>query len=719
MGDAELLDPSSLQIAESAPKPIPAFKKIPQRSPQMYASHGENSHETIFNAPVETIDPRMDYGEEPQDAYPLIDSPLGLSSQESELEDLEPHLPVQPQSPSDNSAGGGDFVPLNARSSSISPGDPESKFSRAVETGAGNKSWDSAVESTAVPATGSISGIQPIESGDDQPQDTEASPSSSGFPSVPSMLPRATDVNRVDDSSARNGEVKVQSTSSKRSGSTTSPKTPAAPKASPQDSNSINPSNFRLAAQPKEGDSFHPHDPQTDSRAWLVDSHEGDFHPGPIYDAMPYEPYGQIEVYEGKTLNATQRPLLELGRPWYQLGQLPESYDFMGKHNPVSPQLIVFGDFRTAYASNNKVGESDSQIAYEWNMNWDLRLTGTERFAWFLAPMNDGEDNTRYELDNDRYVDRWNADFVFGYFEGDLGAIVGGWTGQTLPFDLPFAVGVMPLLFQNGVWLEDQFLGVAATIPARNVPKLGISNMDVTFFAGYDEILSPAFGNEDDVARLYGIASFIEASNGYWEIDYAYLEDRDVARDRSYHNIGIGYSRRYGRWISNSTRMIVNAGQSTAGGTNTADGVLLLSENSLITANPSTVIPYMNFFAGFDRPQKAAGRDVLRNTGILFESDGMTGYPTLDSTAQNTYGGAIGLNILPSDFSQQLVLETAFVGVMGDQADRNAVGNQYGVGMRYQLPLNNSVILRADAMYGMLEDSEDVNGVRLELRRKF
>ncbi len=484
-----------------------------------------------------------------------------------------------------------------------------------------------------------------------------------------------------------------------------------------QDSNSLNPSNFRLAEQPKIGDTFHPHHPETDKRSWLVEPEIHDFHPGPIYDGLPYDPYGLMNVYEGKTLYATQRPLLELGRPWYHLGQLSEGYTFLGKHNPVNPQLIVFGDFRTAYGQSNLVDDSNSQVAFEWNMNWDFRLTSTERFAWFLAPMNDGESNTRFELDNDRYFDQWNADFLFGYFEGDLGAIVGGFTGQTLPFDLPFAMGVMPLLFQNGVWLEDQFLGVAATIPARNSPRLNISNMDVTFFAGFDEIISPAFEFNDDAAKLYGMASFIEAWNGYWEIDYAYLEDRTF-NDRSYHNIGIGYSRRYGRWISNSSRIIVNAGQEAANGVNTADGFLLISENSLITAHPSTIIPYFNFFAGFDRPQKAAGFNILRNTGILFESDGMTGYPTLDDTAQNTFGGAIGLNMMPNDFSQQLILETAYVG-KHKNGNRNVAGDQIGLGVRYQLPLNNSIILRADAMVGFLENSDNINGARLELRRKF
>lgn len=702
---AEHYSNADLLVLESGKEPVLEEASIPVVEPKV-----DKELEFFVSNEFENLDPIIDdpqpeVAQEPreeQSAYPLVARSEPVRSRQNDviagpLEDFA----IEKRD---------DFAPIQS----------EANDSALVEAG---EPWDSHLESPVNNRQFNQSRRQSEPVGEN-PQ------VSSGSSKVPALLPSASgELNLTARPESAESRPVVRSVVTPSRGttepSTAMPGQPTEPVANPPKTgqpkdSGLGSSNFRLAPQPKEGGAFHPHRPETDSRAWLVESSPSDFHPGPIYDGMPYDPYGQINIYEGKTLNATQRPLLEIGRPWYQLGQLSEGYDFLGKHNPVTPQLIVFGDIRTAYASNRQAdGTTDSLIATEWNMNWDLRLTSTERFAWFLAPLNDGESNTRYELDNDRYVDEWNADFVFGYFEGDLGALVGGAIGETLPFDLPFAVGVMPLLFQNGVWLEDQFLGVAATIPARHSTRLGISNMDITFFAGFDEILSPAFNNEDDAAKLYGIASFIEANNGYWEIDYAYLEDRDNLRDRSYHNIGIGFTRRYGRWISNSTRIIVNAGQSTAGGPNTADGVLLLSENSLITALPSTVIPYFNFFAGFDRPQKAAGNNVLKNTGILFETDGMTGFPTLDATAQNTYGGAIGVNILPTDFSQQLVLEAAFLGVMGDQADRNAVDDQYGVGARYQLPLNNSVLLRADAMYGFLKSSEDISGVRMELRRKF
>lgn len=486
--------------------------------------------------------------------------------------------------------------------------------------------------------------------------------------------------------------------------------------------NGQSPMAFKLAEGPQIGDRFRTHESRRDPQTIAVPAELADFAPGPCYDHS-FDPYAEMEIYEGKTLNATQRPLLEWGKPWYQLGQLPEPGTRWGRHNPLDPQFVLFGDSRLAAASNRQAGDSSTLLAVQHNLFFDWRLTGTERFNLFVSPTTRGLDSTRYEFDDNDFTSEFNFNIINGFFEGDLGAMWGGLSNQTMPFDLPIAVGIMPLLFQNGVWMEDNILGVAATVPARNIPEWNVSNLDVTFFAGYDNVTSPAFGNDNNAARIYGVASFVEAWNGYMEVDYAFLDDRQDGFDRSYHNVGIGFSRRWGRWLSNSTRLIVNAGQDAGVGNETADGVLLLSENSLITSSPSNIVPYLNLFAGFDRPQSAAraglAGGVLRNTGILFETDNLTGYPTLDATANNTFGAALGLNLMPGDFSQQLVLESALMGVMDEPANRISQGAQYGVAMRYQLPLSNSVLIRADAMYGFLDNAPDLSGVRLELRRKF
>lgn len=479
---------------------------------------------------------------------------------------------------------------------------------------------------------------------------------------------------------------------------------------------------FVPAEQPKADQQWEEHHPGMSAGAFQVPYVADDFSPDPV-PWTPYDAASQQWVYSGKTLNANQRPLIELGQPWYQLGPIAPGQLWLGRHNPVHWQFLVYGDFRSGFASNTTNGNQQSVWAMRWNLDFDLRITSTERFHWFMGPLDRGGDFTRVVHDGGEthFVSEFDPDLDFGYFEGDVGAIWGGLSHQTLPFDLPFAVGVMPLLFQNGVWMEEAFLGWATTLPARNSPGLDISNMDITFFGGYDNITSDAFPGDNHAAKMHGIATFVEAYGGYLELDYAFLEDR-TSLDRSYHNTSIAFTRRFGRFVSNSLRMINNAGQSPAGVEQTADGTLLLFENSLITSAPSTFVPYLNGFVGFDRPQSAAraaaSGGVLRNTGILFETDGLTGYPTLDAGAQNTYGAAVGLNMIARDFSQQWIVEAAMVQPMS-QKQASISGEQFGLGMRYQLPLSNSVILRLDGMYGWDAVATDLQGYRIELRKKW
>ena len=283
------------------------------------------------------------------------------------------------------------------------------------------------------------------------------------------------------------------------------PKKGSSPKSASSKKNAKD--DYALAAQPKLGAHYIEDKPQTDHHAHLIEPLVGDFSPDATSPQLPYEPRSQVNVYQGKTLNANQRPLVELGRPWYQLGQLSPGSSVLGFHNNVTPQFLVFGDHRTGYASNRQNGNSTSQIATQLNLDFDLKLTGTERFHAFVQPLSSNGRNTRRLLDDDEFEFEGSANPLFGYFDGDLGALVGGAINKTLPFDLPFTAGIIPLVFQNGVWLEDAILGVAATIPARNNARFNISNMDLTFFAGYDKIDSPAFeaANRNAAGDQYGV----------------------------------------------------------------------------------------------------------------------------------------------------------------------------------------------------------------------
>jgi len=462
--------------------------------------------------------------------------------------------------------------------------------------------------------------------------------------------------------------------------------------------------------------------------------HDSDvFGADPSYEDKPYDPARQIEIYGAKRPIDEPRPALELGRPFYEVGPFAPGTTPFGAKNPLAPQLTAFGDIRTAVAWNDNGNVETGQVAARLNLDVDLRLTATERIHALFRPLDQGGQFTRYEFFGDdrrrgQDVIDGNVDTLF--FEGDLGAIVSGLTDEYTGWDLPFTFGLIPLLFQNGVWMEDAILGAAVALPARNSPALGISNFDVTFFAGFDKVTTGAIvqrnGQFDDhSANLYGAAAFLELWQGYAELGWGYVDGHDGFVDASYHNLTAAFTRRYGGWLSNSVRTIWATGQDRKDGRQqTADGAIVLVENSLITHLPLTLVPYMNLFAGFDRPQSLA-RDagaggVLKNTGINFETDGLTGFPKLDDTGQNTYGGALGIQYL-FDLDQQLVFEVAGLRTIegDDELGRPARGDQFAVGVRYQYAFDLAWIFRADAIKGWRENDEDIAGVRFELRRKF
>lgn len=470
------------------------------------------------------------------------------------------------------------------------------------------------------------------------------------------------------------------------------------------------------------------HDMSSDAK--IVDEDPiagGWFGPEPKYDDKPYDAQAQLDIYADRHMNPTAMPL-QLGIRIYDRGAYTPRPTWLGEKNPIMFHFLAYGDLRVAAASyDNGSGGDQSVLATRLNLDMDMALTATERIHAFVRPLDNGSSFTRYQIsggaDDGEFIEELDFDLNTLFFEGDIGAIAQGLTNRTNQLDLPITFGRVPLFTQNGIWLDDAIDGAAIGITAKNSPRFDVSNTDLTFFVGIDNVNTAAVPTSSD-NRVFGIAGFADARQGYLEYGYGYV-DADVD-DLSYHNLTAAFTRRYKGRIANSVRLIGNFGQKGFAGTKTADGVLLLLENSIIpryTPHPEkfgvlTFVPYVNFFAGFDSPQPLAraadSGGVLKNTGINFESDGLTGYPTLTATARDAYGGAAGLEYL-FDLSRQIVVEGAIVRSMDDAVS----ANEYAVGVRYQHKIKNAWIVRADAMHGWRQGQDDVYGVRLEIRRKF
>jgi hypothetical protein len=466
--------------------------------------------------------------------------------------------------------------------------------------------------------------------------------------------------------------------------------------------------------------------PQTSASARPRKSSKGAFRPDPKY-TKKYDAKDQAAIYGGKTAVEPPRPLLEIGREQYTSGLYDSSSTVFGKLNPLLPGLSVYGDWRTAIAYNSNNGKDIAQIATRLNLDVDFKVTATERFHAFFTPLQDGATKfTRFEFgggDGDgKFTDELDLDPQTLFFEGDVGSIYSGVTGNYAGFDLPFTVGLFPLFLQNGIWANDAILGGAVTLPARNSAMLGLSNFDITFFSAFDNVDNASFlkanGKVDnDNANLFGVTTFIDAYGGYIEAGYGFLQGTGVEEGVEQHFLTAAYTHRYFNTISNSTRLFANFGDVNHGN---GDGFAFISENSLISPLPSTLLPYANFFVGVGNPEPLVDGNnagILKNVGINFETDALTGYPKLDDTASNTFGGALGVEYL-FNLDQQLDFEVATVQPFQNDGI-GAKGPQYGFGVRYQIPITRSWLFRADATYQIQEGADDNFGFRTELRSKF
>jgi hypothetical protein len=463
---------------------------------------------------------------------------------------------------------------------------------------------------------------------------------------------------------------------------------------------------------------------------YTTDSEEDTSGKGDLFRSDPryefnYNADWQVDVYGAKSEVEPPRPPIELGRQQYTSGAYDESGTLLGKKNLLLPGLAVYGDWRTAVAYNNNNGKEIAQVATRLNLDVDFKITGTERIHAFFTPIQKNNKFTRFEFAGDDADGKFNGEFdpepQTLFLEGDFGSLYSGFSGQEASFDLPFTAGLFPLFLQNGIWANDAILGGAVTLPAKNSTALGLANFDVTFFAAFNDVdnagIIGADANDNNNANLYGVTAFIDAFDGYIETGYGLIHGRGDQDGLLTHFLTGAYTRRYYNTLSNSTRVFANFGDDPEG---EGDGVAIISENSLITGLPSTLLPYANFFVGFGNPQPLVdgnGAGLLKNVGINFETDALTGYPKLDDTGSNAWGGALGLQYL-FNLDQQLVFEMAMVQPFKDDGI-GAEDAQYGFGVRYQIPIDRAWLFRADATYQILEENEDNFGIRAEIRRKF
>ena len=424
--------------------------------------------------------------------------------------------------------------------------------------------------------------------------------------------------------------------------------------------------------------------------------------------------------------NVPQRPkpLVELGEPFLGTGTLSPGFT-LPTGAVWQPALVVFGNLRTSLQTFQP--DDGSGRITEWANRLDvfanLALSGSERLVVGIRALDQEGRFTSYflehpdpALDGD-FRDELNAEIVSLFFEGDFGEIFPDIDrddfGST---DIGFSVGRQPLLFQEGLLIDDSVDGVGLT---RNtlLPR-GTSNFRATFFYGWDN-LNTSLGAQRE-GQLYALLTSTDFRRSTVDIDVAYVAADDANGD--FLAGGISAVQRIGK-MNSSFRALASHAIDEETGVST-DGALLFSELSWVPKYTHDLL-YFNAFAAFDeyspiaRGGGGAAGGPLGRAGINFAAVGLGSFNSpLSSRSRDVAGGALGYQKFFDHTRKQLIVELGTRFGLADDID-----DAYALTARYQGALGRHCVVVVDGFVSHTDNAfvgdQTPFGGRLELLVKF
>ncbi|AXS41664.1 hypothetical protein [Breoghania sp. L-A4] len=386
------------------------------------------------------------------------------------------------------------------------------------------------------------------------------------------------------------------------------------------------------------------------------------------------------------------------------------------------PALWVFGDFRTTAGHfDNGAAESRQFQANRLDLFLNLKLTPTERVLLGISPLSDGNDHTgilHRSSTGTRFVNGLNPYITTLFFEGEFGEIFPNLDpDDTKSLDFGFAIGRQPLLFQEGIMINDTVDALGITRDTIVIPGL-TPDMRATALVGWSNVHRDNNLRDRD-AWLFGLFTETDLRKSTVNLDAAYvLSTNPNGGDGLY--LGAAATQRIGLYNTSfrvNTSTAVN-GRGPSPNNAVDDGVLLFSEVSR-TETGSENIYYANAFWGIGNYSSAA-RDPtaggpLGRTGILFAAPAVgLGGAALSNRADHVVGGALGYQMFFNHEKTQLTLE------LGGRKDTDG-SNQGAVALGGQLlhALDNRSSVQLDAFISEGQNRTFGSGLRVELRTRF
>ncbi len=437
-----------------------------------------------------------------------------------------------------------------------------------------------------------------------------------------------------------------------------------------------------------------------------------------------YVPF-QTETTDPKSVGRLpDRPKLavELGNGFLDTGNLHPGFEVPFIGAVWQPRLWAYAINRTAFQSF-KDGRSgnprETEIANRLDVFVNLQLTGTEKILLGIRPTDNNrpDEFTRYTFDG--RDEGFNKEFGFNietlFFEGDLGSVFPVLDKKgSRPIDLGFTVGRQPIVFQEGILINDTIDAVGFI--RNNIVFPGTSNLRVSGMWGWNRLDRNDFDRRRDEADMFGLFVAADTHLSTFNYDLIYVNDEGDG-DGLY--FGFAAIQRLPHWGGISTAFRVNTSialEDEIEGNVVGTGTLLTSEISK-TVKQSDDIVYFNSFLGLGNFTQAGREAVnggpLANTGILFASPNLSTYlAELDPfTTDSVIGGAVGYQAFWDNKRRNLILEVA------GRHDLSGDGfDSLGLGAQLQQAVGQHVQLQFETFYAFNEGRDDGYGARAEIQ---
>jgi hypothetical protein len=420
--------------------------------------------------------------------------------------------------------------------------------------------------------------------------------------------------------------------------------------------------------------------------------------------------------------NLPKRPslMVEVGDGFLGTGKLSPGFEVPFIGAVWQPRLWTYVINRTAFQTfkdGRSGNRTETELANRTDLFFNLQLTGTEKIVLGLRPTDNNRPNrfTRYTFEGREKG--FNKEFGLNvetlFFEGDIGSLFPNLDKAGIkPIDYGFTVGRQPIVFQEGILINDTVDAVG--IVRNNIPFYGTSNLRISGMWSWNRLdrNDQEVGNNAD---MYGL--FVAADTHYSTLNFDTIYVDDAKRDGLY--FGVSSIQRVAALGGISTAFRANVSYALdeeVGGNVIGNGILLTSEISK-TVPGSDDIVYFNSFLGLGNFTQAGREAVvggpLANTGILFASPNLSTYGAEINpfTDNDVIGGAIGYQAFWDNKRRNLILEIA------GRHDLSGEGfDSLGFGFQVQQAVGRHAQLQFEGFYTLNERRDNGYGARAEIK---